>query len=491
MLGCGDLGSAMRTINCAHLIEAADRPLATNRQIQIENDRVSAVVGTSAADAEPLFALPALVNAHDHGRPVRTSSFGAGAKPLETWLQYQALIPAVDAYLAAIVALSRSALGGVGVVMMHLTRPQGLTDLPAEAAAIARAARDVGLRVGFAVSMRDRNPLVYGQSEPILATLPAEARQQIENIVLRKPLDPKDFVALVDDVATAAAGPQFDVQYGPNGVQWCSDALLSAIAEASQRTGRRVHMHLLETRYQRAWADANNPGGVVKHLDALGLLSPRLTLAHCVWARRDELELLAERGVTIAVNTSSNLHLRSGIAPIPAMFAAGCRVALGIDGSALDDDDDALRELRLWHLLHVGNGFNVAVSREQTLRAAFANGRFSVTNTQDGGTIRAGEPADILLLDWAAIDDDRLRVDIDAMQLMLLRANARHVRELIVGGRTVVKDGAVIGVDTDGARAEVIGRMRHAMRDKASLATALPMLEQAIAQHFEPSCSWF
>ena len=134
-------------------------------------------------NAEPVFALPALVNAHDHGRPVRTGSFGAGGKPLETWLQYQALIPSVDPYLAGVVALSRSALGGVGVVMMHLTRPQGLTDLPSEAAALARAARDVGVRVGFAVSMRDRNPLVYGPSEPILAALPPEARRPIESII--------------------------------------------------------------------------------------------------------------------------------------------------------------------------------------------------------------------------------------------------------------------------------------------------------------------
>ena len=383
-----------------------------------------------------------------------------------------------------------SALGGVGVVMMHLTRPQGLTDLPSEAAALARAARDVGVRVGFAVSMRDRNPLVYGPSEPILAALPPDARRAIESI-MRAPLAARDYITLVDEVAAAAAGPLFDVQFGPNGVQWCSDALLVAIAEASQRSGRRIHMHLLETRYQRAWADATHPAGVVNHLDTLGLLSPRLTLAHCVWARQDELELLAERGVTIAVNTSSNLHLRSGIAPMASMVAAGCRVALGIDGSALDDDDDALRELRLGHLLHVGKGFEIAVSREDILRAAFANGRFSVTNSQDGGAIRAGEPADILLLDWAAIDDDRLREDIDALDLVLTRATARHIRELIVGGRTVVKDGSVIGVDADGARVEVLRRMRHGMRDKATLAAALPLLERAIARHFEPSPSCF
>jgi cytosine/adenosine deaminase-related metal-dependent hydrolase len=481
----------MRTINCSHLIEAVDQPVAAARQIQIEDDRIHAVGKIPIAEAAPIFVLPALVNAHDHGRAVRTSSLGASGKPLETWLQYQALIPAVDPYLAAAVALSRSALGGVGVVMMHLTRPQGLTDLPTEAAAIARAARDIGLRVGFAVSMRDRNPLVYGPSEPVLAALPAAARKEIEAVVLRKPLPPKDFIALVEEVAAVTAGPMFDVQFGPNGMQWCSDALLTAIAEASQRSGRRIHMHLLETRYQRVWADAARPAGIVKHLDALGLLSPRLTLAHCVWARTDELELLAERGVTIAVNTSSNLNLRSGIAPIPRMFAAGCRIALGIDGSAIDDDDDALRELRLCHLLHVGNGFQVAVNRENLLRTAFANGRLSVTNVDNGGAVRSGEPADLLLLDWAAIDDDRLHQDIDPLVLMLTRATARHIRELTVGGRIVVKDGSVTGVDAAGARAEVMSRMRHAMRDKASIAAALPLLEAAIAKHFEPNAACF
>ncbi len=66
-----------------------------------------------------------------------------------------------------------------------------------------------------------------------------------------------------------------------------------------------------------------------------------------------------------------------------------------------------------------------------------------MTNTAADGAVRAGEPADLLLLDWAAIDDDRLRPDIDALQLVLTRATARHIRELIVAGKTVVKDGMV------------------------------------------------
>jgi cytosine/adenosine deaminase-related metal-dependent hydrolase len=481
----------MRIINCTHLIEAPDLPVSANRQIRIAGGKVEAVGAIAPAEAAPFFVMPALVNAHDHGRALRTSSLGAGGKPLETWLQYQALIPSLDPYLVAVVALSRAALGGIGTVMMHLTRPQALTDLPAEAAAIARAARDVGVRVGFAVSMRDRNPLVYGPSEPILAALPPQARREIEKIIARPARRPQEFIALVDEVVAAAAGPMFDVQFGPNGVQWCSDALLAAIAEESRRDGRRIHMHLLETGYQRAWADASHPEGVVKHLDALGLLSPRLTLAHCVWARPDELELLAARGVTIAVNASSNLHLRSGIAPVARMIGSGCRIALGIDGGAFDDDDDALRELRLLHLLHVGTGFNVAMNREQLLRTAFANGRLAVTNAAGDSVIRPGEPADLLLLDWAAIDDDRLCADIDALQLVLTRATARHIRELIVEGKTVVRDGMVTGVDAVAARAELADRLRSGMADKAAIAAALPALEQGIAKHFEPSPGCF
>ncbi|HZD88788.1 MAG TPA: amidohydrolase family protein [Pseudolabrys sp.] len=476
-----------RTIACAYALTAPDRQVTRQCAIAIDGGRI-ATVSKAADPVEPLLAMPALVNAHDHGRAIRTSSVGAGNKPLETWLLQLAVIPSVDPYLAAVVALGNAALGGAGVVMMHYTRAQGFTALPAEAAEIARAARDVGVRVGFAVSMKDRNPLVYGDSAPVLAMLPASARREIEKRLLRPALSPKDFVALVDDVAAAAAGPLFDVQYGPNGVQWCSDALLQAIAEASARSGRRVHMHLLETRYQRAFADAKYPDGIVKHLDAIGLLSSRLSLAHCVWARPDELDLLAARGVTLVNNNSSNMHLRSGMAPVARMVERGCRVALGIDGSALDEDDDSLRELRLAQLLHAGSGFKPAVSRAQTLRMAVANGRLSVTNVDDGGTIAPGAPADLLLLDWAALDDDRLDERIDPLDLLFSRAAARHISELIVGGRTVVKDGKVLGSDLPAARAEVIAQMRAAMPDSAALAAALPALERVVAEYFEPGC---
>jgi cytosine/adenosine deaminase-related metal-dependent hydrolase len=472
-----------RTLPCAQII-GPNGSMDGAHLVTIDDGLITSVEPTSNPLDHRLLALPALVNAHDHGRAIRTSSIGADAKPLESWLHYLALFPSVDPYLAAVMTFANSALGGAGTVMVHYTRAQGLTDLPTEAAEVARAARDVGVRAGFAISMKDRNPLVYGPTEPVLAALPPGVRSEIERRFLRQPLSPRDYVTLVDDVAAAAAGPGFDVQYGPNGVQWCSDELLQAIAEASQRTGRRVHMHLLETQYQRQWADAAHPDGMVRMLDRIGLLSPRLTLAHCVWARPDELELLAERGVIISVNTSSNLHLHSGIAPVQQMNKFGCRIALGIDSKALDDDDDSLRELRLAYLLHAGTGFDLPITRHQALQSAVGNGRFAVTNVGDGGLIKVGSAADMLLLDWAALDDDGLRDDIDPINLLFSRATAKHISELMVGGRTVVRNRQVQGIDLPAVRLEILAQMRSGMAANETLVTALAALERTIARHY-------
>src|SRR3984885_6993400 len=179
-----------RTIACEHVIGTA-RPLAGAQAITIAGATFASIEPTSAPSQDRLLAVPALVNAHDHGRAVSTSSIGGDNKPLESWLPYFALFPSVDPYLAAAMNFANGALGGTGTVMVHYTRAQGLTDLPTEAAEVARAARDVGVRAGFAVSMKDRNPLVYDGSEALLVALPPEARAEVGQRLIYKVLSPR------------------------------------------------------------------------------------------------------------------------------------------------------------------------------------------------------------------------------------------------------------------------------------------------------------
>ncbi|HYP85253.1 amidohydrolase family protein [Variovorax sp.] len=461
-----------REIDCAWLLPdpGAQAPQADMR-IRIDADgRIAGIAPIgSAAAGRRLLAMPALSNAHDHGRTFRSATLGAYDKPLESWLPFNGVVPGLDPYLCAATSFARSVRHGVANLMVHYTRVQGGMPYVEEARHVARAARDVGVRIGFAVVMRDRNGIGYEGDAAVLRALRPGIRDAVAGRLAAKSAAPAQQIHQVDEVAQMLRDGGFDAnvtaQYGPAAVQWCSTPLLEAIARASADTGRPVHMHCLETPYQRAWADRHHPQGMLRFLDDIGLLSPRLTLAHCAHARPDELALLAERGVTIAVNTSSNLYLKSGIAPVQEMLRQGCRVAMGLDGTGFDEDDDALREMRVAYMLHRGWGFDTRMTRQQLWAFAGGNGPRSVSGAGAiaTGRLQAGAPADLVLLDWDALDDDALFDDVDPMDLLLARANGSHVARVMVGGRSVVEAGRVTGIDEAALRAELVARARAAL----------------------------
>lgn len=418
--------------------------------------------------------LPGLVNAHDHARPLSPTSFGAASLPLESWLPRLAVMTPQDPYLAAAAPFARAARSGCVSIMAHYTRAHGAMPYPDEVKQVARAGADVGVHVAFAVAMRDMNPLVYGDSGPLLASLPGSARAHVEGL-FGAPLPPISAqMDLVEAADAAAAGPQFTVQYGPTGMQWCSRPLLEAIADASERTGRRVHMHFLETKYQRDWADTHLPQGAAQYLKDIGLLSPRLTLAHCVWARDEDLELIAEAGAIIATNASSNLHLRSGIAPIGRAIQLGCKVAVGLDGSALDEDDDMLREIRLGHFLHAGWGYDELVSRERYLADAVSHGRSANGLAGSGLTANTSAP-DYVELSLQTLDRDQI-MPVDPLDYLFARATRANIRKVVAGGKVIVDDGAVLGVDLPAIEAELRATYRAGRPAREDYLAAWPHL---------------
>lgn len=458
-------------------------------EIVISEGRIASITPTDSTQAQRLLAMPALVDAHNHGRALSTTSFGCGGKPLEAWLPQLAVMPSVDAYTGAVASFTRSLLGGATAIMVHLTRPMGLRSLPEEARQIAQAAQDVGVCIGFAVAMRDRNPLVYGDHAAILDTLDDDSRRVVEQTWLRAMPSINQQLALVEAVADAVADMPntIDVQFGPTGVQWCSDELLSAIAGASAQSGRRIHMHLLETVPQRAWADATYPAGIVQHLESLGLLSERLTLAHCVWATSEELARIAAHDSRVVVNASSNLHLRSGIAPAEQMLAQGVKVAMGLDGCAFDEDDDGLRELRLFYLLNQARGFEPGtLTPARALRAACSTGRAGL-GMGPGGVLSVGMPADMLLLDLATLDRDAI-MPVDPRDYLFSRASKAHIVDVYAAGRQVVEQGVPVGVDLPETERQLRTAMREGLAEKQGLMALWPTLEKSIAAHYRGCC---
>ena len=292
------------------------------------------------------------------------------------------------------------ALAGVGATV-HCHNSLAADRLEAEAAGVARAAADVGIRVAFSCPIRDRNPWVYGDQRALLPYLTAADRAAMEATIPDE-MPAHRQVEQVESIAAAHESELFQVQYGPIGPQWCQDATLERIAEASAENNRRVHMHLLESPRQRQWLDAAYRQGIVRFLDDVGLLSPRLTVAHGVHLTGEECALLAERGVTVAVNTSSNLRLRSGLAPLDRFMRHGLRFGFGLDGGAHDDDQDYFRDLRLTWRLHNGTDLDQALPPARLFEAAHAHGFRSIDGGDDYGAVVPGARADLVVLDYAA-----------------------------------------------------------------------------------------
>lgn len=458
--------------------------LATNDNVVLRHDGgviTDISEGVGPASGPRSFVIPAFVNAHDHARAT-ASSFGAVGMPLESWILRTALGTPVDPYLTAASAFARSARAGCAAMMVHYTRPSGTMPLVDEAKAVAKAASDVGIRIAFAIAVRDQNPIVYGDAEPALSGLSGEDRKTIEDLFVRTPVSPKAYVELTDAIAAAIAGPMVDVQLGPAGVQWCSKPLLEAVAENSARTGRRIHMHLLETVYQRAWADQHFPD-MVRWLRDIGFLSERLTLAHCIHARPDELEMIAASGTRIVANFSSNMHLRSGLAPIAAAHECGCAIAVGVDGLALDEDDDILREMRLVQMVHGGLGFRATWTPAELFGLAIRNGR-RATGAPGTGELVRGNPADYVVIDLDRLDRDRI-MPVDPMALLFARGNASLVKEVVVAGKSIVRDGVCAGVDLAAVEQELRGMYRANVGKLEGFQRIWPPLSERLGGWFE------
>ncbi|MGF6311106.1 cytosine/adenosine deaminase-related metal-dependent hydrolase [Bradyrhizobium sp. i1.8.4] len=470
-------------VTATRLFSSPNRGVRNDVVLHHDCGIITNISEAAAPDTAPhALILPAFVNAHDHARP-RASAFGAVGMPLESWILRTVVGTPVDPYLTAASALARAAQAGCAAMMVHYTRPSGTMPLLEEVKAIGRAAGDIGIRIAFAIAVRDQNPIVYGDSEPVLSALPREDRQTIEQLFVRAPMSPRAYIELTDAIATAIGGPKVDVQLGPAGVQWCSKPLLEAVAENSAHTGRRIHMHLLETIYQRAWADQHFPDGIVRYLRDIGFLSERLTLAHCVHARPDEIEMIAASGARIVTNFSSNLHLRSGLAPIAAAHACGCAIAVGVDGLALDEDDDVLREMRLVQMMHGGLGFKRTWTAQEFFTLAVRNGR-RATGAPGTGELAVGAPADFVSIDLGRLERDQV-LDADPLDLLFARGNASLVNELVVDGRSVAKAGRCLGVDLPGIEQELRGIYRANAATYAHVLRAWPRLSNSLQHWFD------
>lgn len=401
-----------------------DFVLRENGFLGIEEDKVEYIGAVPPEkdygrqiDGRDLLALPGLVNVHCHVPMVLMRGYGEGL-PLHRWLRerifpFEAKMEESHFYYGALL--------GIGEMLSH-----GITsfsDMYLHVPAVARAAWESGIRanIGFGVTGED----VKGQCR-----LAAEGARCIREL----------------------GSDRLRADYCLHAEYTSSPALVEALLDAAQETPEAVfQVHLSETEQEHREGIGRRGMTPAAYLDSLGFFGHKTVAAHCVWLEEGDMELLRDRGVSVAHCPKSNLKLGSGVAPVKKLLEKGVNVCVATDGAASNNTLDMLDEGKVAALLLKGANLDPTLGtpgemlRMMTRNGALAQGR---GNT---GLIKVGYQADLAVFSMERAHWHPLG---DPLAALLFAANSGDVAMTVVGGRVLYENGAFPTLDMERVKFE-------------------------------------
>ena len=404
-----------------------------------------AAPSATVINATGCVVTPGLVNTHHHLYQTLTRAVPGGQDALlfgwlRTLYPIWARFGPEHLFVSAQIGLAELALSGCTLTSDHLYLfPNGsrLDDTIA-------AAAELGLRFH-----PTRGAMSIGESA---GGLPPDLLVESEKTILT------DTIRLIDRYHDPADGSMCRVGVAPCSPFSVSRELMRDAALLARDKGVMLHTHLAENDEDVAYSLAKfgcRPG---QYAEDLGWTGPDVWHAHCVKLDAGEISLFARSGTGVAHCPCSNCRLGSGIAPVRPMRDAGVKVGLGVDGSASNDRGNLMAEARQAMLLQRVLGGADKMSAREALWIATRGGA-DVLGRPDCGRLTPGKRADIAIWDVSGVESAG---SWDPAALLL--AGPTGVRDLIVEGRQVVRDGQITTIDL----AQVISRQNHLAAQLAS-----------------------
>jgi 5-methylthioadenosine/S-adenosylhomocysteine deaminase len=438
--------------------------------------------------------LPGFVNGHHHVglTPVQ---LGSPDMPLELWFVTRMVSRNLNLYLDTLYSAFEMIASGVTTVQhIHGWVPGGLKQVEAGANEVIRAYRDIGMRVSYSHAVRNQNRLVYQRDEDFTASLPSELQGPMGRWYGRISMSDQDYVALFEQLyGQHQDSRRARVQLAPANLHWCSDDMLGRLSDLSRKYNVPLHMHLLETAYQKEYARRRGDCTAVDYIGRFGLLGPQMTLGHGVWLNEKDIDRLAETGTCVCHNCSSNFRLRSGVAALNVLEAKGVNTAIGIDEAGINDDRDMLQEMRMVLRAHRVPGMDDSVpTAAQVFRMATSGGAKTTVFGDTIGSIAVGKAADMVALDWKQISYPYLDHAFPLLDAVLMRAKTQGVRRTICDGEVIYEAGRFTKVDRDAALQSLHDDLARALTDdeveRRGLSKALlPHVKAFYDRYFDPA----
>ncbi|ACA17882.1 amidohydrolase [Methylobacterium sp. 4-46] len=402
--------------------------------------------------------LPGFVNSHHHVG-LTPLQLGSPDYALELWFASRLPARRIDLTLDTLYSAFEMVASGVTTVQ-HIQgwMAGGYEAIHAAATQTLNSYRSLGMRASYCYAVREQNRLVYEADEAFCARLPADLGAELAAHLRAQAMPFDDFLRLFDALREENEGQRLTrIQLAPANLHWCTDEGLVALDARARAAGAPMHMHLLETAYQKEYARRRTGKTALRHLHDLGVLGPHMTLGHGVWLTAEDIDIVAQTGTCLCHNCSSNFRLRSGLAPLNTWERKGITVGMGLDEAGLNDDRDMLQELRLALRVHRVPGMDDddVPTPAQIVRMATESGAMTTAFGATIGRLEPGRFFDASLINWRRATYPFQDPDIPMLDALVQRAKIDSVDAVYIDGDLVYAEGRFTRIDRDAVLAEI------------------------------------
>jgi 5-methylthioadenosine/S-adenosylhomocysteine deaminase len=241
--------------------------------------------------------------------------------------------------------------------------------------------------------------------------------------------------------------------FGPHAPYSCPPKVYKQLTRLAEYYDVPLHTHLAETCWEVNKIKEKYGCSPVEYLDMIGVLNPRLSIAHGVWLTPNEIRLLASYDVGVVYNPTSNMKLASGVAPVNEFLSAGMKVALGTDSNLSNNNLDMFEEMRVGALLQKFARSDASILPCHTMLRIATCGGAEVLKVQHLiGSLEPGKQADIILVDlnqphlWPLIQNSEYQ---NLINHLVYSANAADVTHTIVAGKVLMAERQVLTLEME------------------------------------------
>ncbi|MBI9103135.1 MAG: putative aminohydrolase SsnA [Spirochaetales bacterium] len=391
--------------------------------ILIENDRIKEVSSTAALpageagktiDARGGLVFPGIVCSHNHyysglARGIMadigpTPDFVSTLKNL--WWRMDRALDEDSLYSSGLICSLDAVRAGTTSVIDHHAGP---SCIEGSLATLKSAFEKVGLRGASCYEVTDRN----GRDEML--------RGVKENI---------DFAKMVDKEKADGTGPGlFEAHIGAHAPCTVPEEGLELLADAVKQTGKGLHIHVAEDRYDVSHSHVNYGKDLIRRLDDSGIINDKSLIVHGIFLSPEEIEIINDRDAFLVHNSRSNMNNGVGYNKNLPLLK---NLALGTDGIG----NDMFEEFKFAYFKHKDAG---GAWWPGDFLSALQNGNRILERNfgKPFGRLEEGYTADIVIADYNAPTP---LVPENIAGHMAFGMGSSIVRTVVIGGNIVLEE---------------------------------------------------